>query len=182
MSNVESTQVQLMLVDPGYVYTTSEGDEITGKQILNQLRLHKGLQKDTAGEFVIMRFNSQPFKFRPGVPLTVPASVASRLREDSAILVGPSKDALTNPFAPFLTEINRYQYGEEMGTPVISSPTICVVCREDLKTLPRLARHWDKHKKSHPDLFGEKTTPDHSELEMDGADETVAVPAGASVE
>lgn len=164
---LETTQVKLRLVAADDILP---GD-IEGKDVLKEIKLHKGLRRrDEHGEFISVMFDAHEFKFRPGKAITVGKLVANALRRSSAIMIGP--DYLNGPIAPMLVVEKEFELGEESSTPM--TPTTCPVCFEEQKTLPRLSRHLDKHKKTHPELF-EKEPDENEESEsrepVDGADE-----------
>lgn len=155
MATIETTQVTLRLVQPDDTVPTPDGD-VRGDSIIKTLKQNKLMKNDDHGPYVSVMFDGVDFKFRPKrgdqvYSKTVGPTVAAGLRRSSGIIVG--NDKLTGPIAPFLIEIGRTDLmgaAEEDGRTV--TPTTCPVCREDQKTLPRLARHLMKHYKDHPEL------------------------------
>lgn len=168
MAQIETTQVTLRLVEPTDKVGTPDG-EVEGKEILKALRTNKVWKKDHVGPFVSVMFDGQEFKFRTktdnkGKPFTrtVGPTVANALIRGSAVIVGTDK--LTGPIAPYLIKIGTREIGEGDARPVIS-PTTCPVCYTDQKTIGRLARHIETHKKDHPELF------DPNDVVNDGLEE-----------
>lgn len=158
---VETQQVTLALVDEKYSRYIPELDHtITGKDIHKQLVTNRVWKNDHEGKYVSVQFNAQEFQFRPATAtrprtqLTFGKTVADALLRSSAFLIGPREDALTNPGACFLCVVDSYEMGIEKKNP--ASATTCNLCGTDMKTFPRLTRHYDKHKKTNPELF-EKT-------------------------
>lgn len=156
MAQIETTQVTLRLVEPNDRVATPDG-EVEGKEILKALRTNKVWKRDNVGPYVSVMFDGQEFKFRTkadnkGKPFTrtVGPTVANALIRGSAVIVG--NDKLTGPIAPYLIKIGTREISEGDARPVIG-PTTCPVCFTDQKTLGRLARHLEKHKKDNPELF-----------------------------
>lgn len=150
MQSVETTQVKLALVPETHAHELSDGTIIKGVAVHNQMKTNKVWQKDAEGPYVPLMFSGHEFRFRPGKPLQFNKTVAQCLLRDSHVIVGPKDSQLTNPSVPYLYIVAQYEMGAE-AEPVV--PTVCGVCQEDLRTLPRLARHWAKHKATHPELF-----------------------------
>ena len=162
---VETSQVTLALVDEKYEHFIPELDQtITGKQIHKQLVDNRRWMNDKDGKYVSLQFDANEFQFRParGVngqavkasQFTVGKSVAEALLASSIIVVGDKKDFLNAPAVQFLRVVESHEMGVER--PKVTSPTTCGICDKDMQTLPRLTRHYEKHKKTHPELF-EKT-------------------------
>lgn len=168
---VETSQVTLALVDDKYEHEIPELDRvITGKEIHKQLIDNHLWKNDKDGKYVSLQFNAQEFQFRPartvdgrhvaGTQLTVGKTVAEALLASSIIIVGKKEDNLNNPAVRYLRVTDQNELGEAKTS---GSPTACSICGEDLKTFPRLTRHYEKHKKTHPDLFKTATTYDAPE-------------------
>lgn len=163
---IETSQVTLAIVDEKYEHVIPELDQtITGKQIHKQLVDNRVWKNDKDGKYVSLMFDSKEFQFRPtrvingqtvkATQFTVGKSVADALLSSSIIVVGDKKDFLNAPAVHFLQVLESHEMGVER--PRVSSPTTCGICDKDMQTLPRLTRHYEKHKKTHPELF-EKTS------------------------
>lgn len=171
---VETQQVTLALVDEKYTRYIPELDHtITGKDIHKQLTTNRVWKNDHEGKYVSVQFNAQEFQFRPAsdkrgrTVLTFGKTVADALLRSSVILVGPKEDALTNPGAHFLQVVDSYEMGVEKKNP---SATICGLCGKDMQTFPRLTRHYEKHKKTNPELFEKTAAFEKEEDTEEGAD------------
>jgi hypothetical protein len=170
--NIETTQVKLRLVNE----KDFPDDEITGKDILNEIKKRKSLwRNDEHGKYISLMYDAHEFRFRQGKALTVGKLVANALRRSSAISIGP--DYLSGPIAAMLMVEKEFVLGEEDADENAKPKTMttCPVCGTEQGTLPKLARHIDKHKADHPELFNE---PDGIQwegkgplAEADGAEE-----------
>lgn len=158
--SVETTQVKLALVPENHQHELSDDTIVKGVNVHNQMKANKVWQKDEAGPYVPLMFSGHEFRFRPGRPLQFDKTVAQCLLRDSHVIVGPKDSQLTNPSVPYLYIVAQYEMGAD---PEPNIPTICGVCNEDLRTLPRLARHYAKHKAEKPELF--KSDLDSEEIE-----------------
>lgn len=179
MAQIETTQVTLRLVEASDQIATPDG-EVEGKEILKALRANKVWKRDNIGPYVSVMFDGQEFKFRSKTDnkgktftRTVGPSVANALIRGSAVIVGTDK--LTGPIAPFLIKIGVRELSDGDARPVVG-PTTCPICFTDQKTLGRLARHIEKHKKDHPELFDPNDEPldeetSEEKLPTDGADD-----------
>lgn len=172
---IESSQVTLAIIEPTYKFEHPEtGEVISGKAIHDQMKTNRVLRKNDLGEFSIIQYNQQEFQFwmpakgRDRKTITVPRSVAESLIAGSVIAVGPLKEALSRPMVPYLEVVSQYNLGTETA-PASHSPTMCGICNAEMNTLPRLTRHYDKHKRTHPEYF--KSDVDAA---MDEADKTEA--------
>lgn len=141
------------------------------KTILNQLKQNKILHKDEQGLFYSLQFDSQEFKFRPGIEIPVAKTIADRLVVDSYIIIG---DHLTGAQVPVLERAGSFKLGEE--TPEQKAKiTACPICNKDQQTLPRLARHLMKaHTKDRPEYYVEAPKAKPESLEFDEPEEVEA--------
>lgn len=171
---VETQQVTLALVDDKYTRYIPELDlTITGKDVHKQLVTNRVWKNDHEGKYVSVQFNAQEFQFRPATAtkprtqLTFGKTIADALIRSSAMLVGPKEDALTNPGACFLCVVDSYEMGIEKKNDV--SPTMCAVpgCGKEMGTFPRLTRHYEKHRKTHPELFEKASAYDETTDEVE---------------
>lgn len=163
---IETSQVTLTLVDEKYSHEIPELDTtISGKQIHKQLVDNRIWKNDKDGKYVSIQFDSQEFQFRPArvingvamkaTQITVGKTVAEALLASSIIVVGDKKDFLNAPAVQYLHVVDSYDMSQAAPAKPLS-PTACGICEKEMQTLPRLTRHYEKHKKTHPELF-EKT-------------------------
>lgn len=158
-------QYRLVLVsEKDNAENTNDGSVIKGVEILKQMEKNGVWRTDADGKFVCLQYSGQEFKFRPKQYVQVPKNIGEALLRASHILVGKVTDALTNPDVPFLRLQSEHVLGVQEAPP--DRPiTVCEICGEDQKTLPRKARHYLK---AHAEKE-EKTTVEAEELETQEA-------------
>lgn len=169
---IETTHVRIGLIDPNKeVFNAETGDTVSGKEVLKQMKTNNVWRNDHEGKYVGVMYAGQTFKFREGMTLTLPESLARALRVNSAIIVGGDK--LNGPIIPFLEIKEKFELQDpSKSTAVTKSPTCCPICGEDQKTFPALTRHMGVEKKKHPELFEEKPTQWDAPTDgEDGADD-----------
>jgi len=151
---IETSQVQLAIVSPDKeFYVPETGQSLHGKDVIKQMTINRVWHNDKQGRFAMVQYAGQCFKFREGEAKTVPESIGSRLRANSAICVGTDK--LNGPIVPFLEIVKRTEMSESVST---KTPTTCPICGEDQLSFPKLTRHLAQERKKHPELFQEEKT------------------------
>lgn len=123
-SSVEMRQIKLRLTND--------------KRVLAALRRRKRLTSDDEGEKLVMQFDSKEFVFRPGVAVTIGASVGKCLLLDSLVING--ENDLTDPLTPALVSLGTFNVGEKSPDEHVSQ-TVCPVCNKEQHTLGKLADH-----------------------------------------
>ena len=152
-SAFEQSQVRLRIIPKDSVYTTPNGDEVTGKKVHETLTKNKVWQEDDRGKYIPILFDGHAVRFREGEVITLGKIVADCMRHYATIIVG---NGLTGPQVPYLEVVEEFVMGD--GSEKIVSPTACGYCHEECGTLPRLTRHYMK---KHP----EKMKTDEEEFE-----------------
>ena len=153
--SIETTHVRVRLIDPAKeIFNPETGMTVTGKDVIKQMKINNVWRNDVKGRYAAVQYSGQTFKFKEGESVTVPASVATALRRNSAIVVG--QDQLNGPMVPFLDIADTFEMSEGHSAP--KAATCCPICGEDQKTFPALTRHLGQERKKHPELFEEKKT------------------------
>lgn len=156
------TQLKLTIVDGDTdAEDPRDGSKILGKDILKQMERNRVWREDADGKYSVIQYAGREYRFRPRKVITVPKNIGEALIRSSHILVGNLKDALTNPDVPYLRVVGEFVLGQE-DAPEEKSPTVCEMCGEECKTLPRKARHYMKHKDDpkYAEFFGKSVDED----------------------
>ena len=150
--SIETTHVRVRLISPDKeIFNPETGLSVRGSEVIKQMKTNNVWRNDKNGRYAAVQYSGQTFKFREGMSVTVPASIAPFLRANSAIVVG--SDKLNGPIIPFLDVTDTYELQEPTKAP--TTPTTCGICGEDQKTFPALTRHLAVERKKHPELFEE---------------------------
>lgn len=143
-----------------------DGDVVTGKDIHSAMARRKVWRNDKEGKYVELMFDGRGYTFRPDTSMQMSKRMGEAFVKSSRIIVGKAGEDLTAPFVPFIQIVDEFQMGEQKPL----TPTSCPKCREECKTMPRLARHiMEKHgeEKDAGEVFREsrvRTTTDAPDL------------------